>query len=347
MSSEWVGGRDAMRHRRSLVHLVSVVALLLSACGAPTGMEVEPTSGSLVTQPPQGQRGWSVTSTPSPTHTPCPMYTPPPTPELTARVETTAEDVVTPTPLPVASPTLTPRLTQEAAPGPVGQPETQFVWAVLDSEMEAAAVGETNDAREVALERIPDRDPAPPLTIVVDRVVVNRDGDQYTVLGWVRNDGDQVYRGVGVLGTFYDERDYRFGPVKATCACYTLSPGERCAFMLENYARDYVAYHLHPEGVPVSASWVRPVDLSVDSVAASAYGAGMVRIVGTIQNPTTAVVHGVRVYAQLMDSRGCLISVGSRILPGPLEGEQSMGFQMLVPSVPYASVNVSAEGEVR
>lgn len=347
MSSEWVGGRDAMRHRRPLVHLVLLVALLLSACGAPTGMGVESASGSLVTQPPQGQRGWSVTSTPYPAHTLHPTYTPSPTPELTTRVEATPEGVVTPTLLPVASSTLTSQLTQEAAEGLVGQPETQFVGAALNSEMETAAVGEANDAREVALERIPDRDPAPPLTIVVDRVMVNRDGDRYTVLGWVRNDGDQVYRGVGVLGTFYDERDYRFGPVKAICACYSLSPGERCAFKLENYARDYVAYHLHPEGVPVSASWVQPVSLSVDGVAAYAYGADTIRIVGTIQNPTTAVVHGVRVYAQLMDSHGCLISVGSSILPGPLGGEQSMGFQMLVSSVPYASVSVSAEGEVR
>ena len=55
------------------------------------------------------------------------------------------------------------------------------------------------------LTRIEDTDPGPPMTIQVSTVRIKENG-YYKLTGLVRNDGAEVYGGVGVIATFFTGR---------------------------------------------------------------------------------------------------------------------------------------------
>jgi hypothetical protein len=191
----------------------------------------------------------------------------------------------------------------------------------------------------VELARIPDPDPAPPLTILVSKILIQQNG-YYRLTVTVRNDGTETYGGVGVVATFYEgenactqrqvtrrapdgseqtitveDCDYNWhGPVKVYAACQLLEPGAQCPFSLEIYPADYVSYLLHPEGTPVPNR--QPASLALSDVRVSNNGLGYVRVTGTATNANPFTVRDANVAATLLDADGQIVNVESILVPG-------------------------------
>jgi hypothetical protein len=220
----------------------------------------------------------------------------------------------------------------------------------------------------VLLERIPDTDPAPPFTILVSTIRVGENGN-YKVTGKVRNDGSENYGGVGVVATFYEEEkpcterdvttrrrpdgsggetitvDFCYfnwhGPVKVYAACQLLEPGAECPFSLEIYPKDYVAYHLHPEGTPVE--FRQPASLALSNVSVSNTGLGYVRFAGTVTNGNPFSVRDAHIAGTLFDANGQIVSVGSILVPGELASGASVDFDLRVEYAPYTKYLLDAQ----
>jgi len=199
----------------------------------------------------------------------------------------------------------------------------------------------------IALSRVDDVDPAPPFAVLVDSVRLVEGGATYKVTGWIRNDGAETYEGIGLEATFYDGSAWHFGPFDAICACYTLEPGQSCAFSAEAYARDYTEYRLHPEGAPLKAWTGSPTALTVTDAVVAGIEAGYVRLTGVVQNQTGSAVNAVRVSVALMDSDGAVTGVGTTIVAGQLAPGAETSFSLRVLSGVYASHNVTAEAELQ
>ena len=218
----------------------------------------------------------------------------------------------------------------------------------------------------VDLERIPDTDPAPPLTILVSTIRIAQNG-YYKVTGTVRNDGAEVYGGIGVIGTFYEEAnqctkrevtvrgrdgseqtiivedcDYNWhGPVEVYAACQLLEPGAQCPFSLEIYPEEYVSYLLHPEGAPVQ--YRQPAPLALSGVNVYNNGLGYVCITGTATNANQFTVRDANISGTLMNASGQIVSVGSIIVPGQIAPGASVSFDVRVKYEPYSSYQLNAE----
>lgn len=200
---------------------------------------------------------------------------------------------------------------------------------------------------EVALTRVPDTDPAPPLTVVVDSVKRLAGGTGYQVAGIIRNEGDVMYEGIGAEATFYDGSPWHHGPFDAKVGCHTLLPGQSCAFTVEAYARRYTSYRLHPEGSPVKAWTGSSAPLAVSGIEATGPTAGYVRLAGVVCNDTPTVVETVRVSGSLLDVNGRVAGVASAVVCDRLEpGERSV-FNLLITAATYTSVRVTGEGQLR
>jgi hypothetical protein len=219
----------------------------------------------------------------------------------------------------------------------------------------------------VNLERIPDTDPAPPLTILVSAVQIKENG-YYKLTGTVRNDSSDTYGGVGVVATFYEADpppcsegqvtrrgpggseeiitveicDYNWhGPVKAYAACMLLEPGAECPFSLEIYPEDYVSYLLHPEGAPVQ--YRQPAPLGLSNLNVHNNGLGYVRITGTATNANAFSVWDAHIAGTLMNSAGQIVSVGSIVVPGEIAPGASVVFDMRIEYTPYATYELHAQ----
>ena len=199
----------------------------------------------------------------------------------------------------------------------------------------------------LVLTRAEDVDPAPPFVVRVDGVRLVDGGETYKVTGWIRNDGVVTYEGIGLEATFYDGSDWHFGPFDATCGCYSLAPGQSCAFTVEAYARDYTGYRLHPEGTPLKAWTGSPTALTVRDVVVAFDVAGYVRLTGLVKNQTGSAVTAVRVSAALLDSHGAVTGVGTTIVSGKLAPGAEVSFSLRVPADIYASHTVTAEAELQ
>ena len=202
-------------------------------------------------------------------------------------------------------------------------------------------------AAVIALSRVEDVDPAPPFAVRVDSVRLVDGGETYKVTGWIHNDGAVTYEGIGLEATFYDGSEWHFGPFDATCGCYTLAPGQSCAFSVEAYARDYAGYRLHPEGGPLKAWTGSPTALTVKCADVAGSVAGYVQLTGVVQNQTGSTVNAVRVSAALMDSDGAVTGVGTMIVAGQLAPGAETSFSLRVLSGVYASHSVTAEAELQ
>jgi hypothetical protein len=223
----------------------------------------------------------------------------------------------------------------------------------------------------VALTRIPDTDPGPPLTILVSVVRITARGD-YKVTGMVRNDGSDVYGGISVIATFFTapECGERYmqsgdgkgrgekeegeggsveygcdpnwhGPVEVYAACQLLAPGATCPFSLEIYPRDYVSYHLHPEGVPVE--YRQPASLTVRDLHVIHDGLGYVHILGTATNENAFAVRDAHIAGTLLDAAGHITSVGMALVPGDIAPGASVAFDIRIAHAPYATYRVQAQ----
>jgi hypothetical protein len=195
-------------------------------------------------------------------------------------------------------------------------------------------------AVDVTLERIPDTDPGPPFTILVDTIRIQEDG-KYRVTGRVRNDGSETYEGVGVHASFLDETGMGHGPVDVYVPCPFLEPGAVCPFSLEIYARDYVAYHLHPLGQPVV--YRQPAPLVLSGLAVFNDGVGNVRMTGRATNGNTFAVRDPTIAGALVDSSGRIVSVGSTSVLGDVAPGASVSFDVRVNYAPYSTYKLYAQ----
>jgi hypothetical protein len=196
----------------------------------------------------------------------------------------------------------------------------------------------------VALTRVADTDPGPPLTLEVSGVRIRENGG-YKVTGLVRNDGGEIYGGIGVIATFYTDApppNYH-GPVEVYAACPLLAPGAACPFSLGIYGREYVAYRLHPKGAPVDPH--QPAGLAVGGLSVTHDGFGYVHIRGTATNENAFAVRDAYVAGTLMDASGRIVSVGLAIVPGEIAPGAGVAFDVRVEEERYSRYRVDAQAE--
>lgn len=300
----------------SVTNLALVAIILLTACSAPettpvaregigtTGATPAVTGAQNANQPAATVTPYP-TYTPYPTHTPYPTYTPYPT---STPLPTVTPPAPTPTAVPIATEIPVPAEALTALPIPT------------------TSAG-TSAPRVVELRRIPDTDPAPPFTILVDVIRIREDG-YYMITGWVRNDGSETYEGVGVRASFLDDKGGGRGPVDVYCPCPFLEPGAECPFSLEAYPWNYVAYRLHPLGQPVV--YRHPAPIAVSALGLSDDGIGNVRITGTVINENEFTVTEATVVGALMDDGGRVVSVGWTLIPGDILPGDSKPFDLFI-----------------
>jgi hypothetical protein len=193
----------------------------------------------------------------------------------------------------------------------------------------------------VELERIPDTDPAPPITILVDAIRIKADG-YYKVTGMVRNDGSEAYEGVGVRASFLDDKGWGYGAVEVYCPCRVVEAGAECPFSLKAFPHNYVAYRLHPFGQPVV--YHQPASLALSGLDVSDDGIGNVRITGVATNANAFTVSDAVVAGTLIDSAGRVVSVGSIWLLGDILPGDSRSFVLRIENEPYARYQLHAQG---
>jgi len=282
----------------------------------------------------------------------------------------------TATGLPVATPAATATPLQGPTPTAVEAGTATEVAVVAEVAAPAAtpvAEAAETPAGTVELERRTDNAPAPPLTIEVDSIRIDENG-HYELLGTVRNDGAETYEGIGLLATFYVERQCServvrvgdgpgepgqvptsrmekvcdpdwYGPVEARLPCPYLEPGSVCAFSVETYGRDYVAYELHPFGQPVQQIvWRQAASLAVSDVRVWQDALGAVHIGGMATNENRFVVRDVTAVGALLDGEGKVVSVGSAIVLGDVAPGEYVSFDVRIGFLPYSSYELIVQG---
>ncbi len=195
-------------------------------------------------------------------------------------------------------------------------------------------------APSLELERIPDTDPGPPFTIVVDNIRVKENG-YYKITGWVRNDGAEIYERVGVHASFRDDEGNGYGPIDVYCPSPFLEPRAECPFSLEMHLKNCVAYHLHPRGQPVV--YRQPAAVSLGGLSVSNDGVGNVRVTGTATNENPFTVKNPSIVIVLIDASGRIVNVGStRVLEDIAPGD-SVSFDLRIEHEPYATYQLYAQ----
>jgi len=281
----------------------------------------------------------------------------------------------TPAPPAPAAQTPTPTPTPPSTPTPADPSSTAAV-SVAAAVASAAPLAQpstagqppTAGAAAPEMERLPDTDPGPPLSIWVDTIRITESGN-YELLGRVRNEGAETYEGIGVVATFYVEQQCGdrfltmgppgqpsggtveyvcdpnwYGPVAVHCPCPFLKPGAECPFSLEIYGRDYVAYALHPLGQPIQQFvWRQEASLVLSDVRISRDELGAVRIKGVATNENTFTVRNVTVAGTLLDSAGNIVSVGSTVVLGEVAPGGSVSFDLRLDYTPYADYTLYAQ----
>lgn len=262
----------------------------------------------------------------APTYTPYPTYTPLPT----------FTPVPTSTPLPTNTPTLGPTPTETLPPSPTPT-ETSTPGPTRPPVTPTPANTPTP-----AMTRIEDKDPGPPLTILVS---ANRAGanSTYLVTGLVRNDSTETYEGIGVTATFFDDQNFRHGPLKADLPFLLLRPGESCPFSIEIAARRVVSFLLHPEG---RATGRESVPVVLGNIAFYYDSAESVRIVGTVTNKNPYKIKNVAVAGVLKDAGGQIVSLGSTfVLEEDILPNAAVRFDLRIPRVSFARYELFAQAE--
>ena len=310
-----------------VTNLALVAIILLTACSAPATTPVAQTGIGTTGATPAVAGAQNATQpaavTPYPTYTPYPTFTPYPTHTpypTSAPLPSATPPAPTPTAVPLATQVPVPAEAPTALPIPT-------------------APAGTSGSRVVELRRIPDTDPAPPLTIRVDVIRIKQDG-YYMITGWVRNDGSEIYEAVGVRASFLDDEGRGYGAVDVYCPCPFLEPGAGCPFSLDAYPHNYEAYRLHPRGQPVV--YRRPAPIAVSALHLSDDGLGNVRITGTLINENEFTVTEATVAGALMDDGGRVVSVGWTLVLGDILPGDSKPFDLLIHYEPYARYQLYA-----
>jgi hypothetical protein len=187
-----------------------------------------------------------------------------------------------------------------------------------------------------------DADPAPPLTILVSRLRLVDGGTTYQMIGSIRNDGSEIYRGIDVVATFFDTEGDRHRVAEVECACRLLVPGDACPFRLEIYADDYVKYKLHPKGVPTQHR--HPLTLAVEQANVSRDGAGNVHITGRVLNFHSVTIDHILVRGELLDASGHVVNLDSTALLGDIAPGADAPFDVRIAHEPYVTHRLTAVG---
>lgn len=308
------------------------IVLLLVACKAPQTVivtqevtrEIEVTR--IVVEKETTEVEPAATFTPYPTYTPYPTNTPLPAPTETSTAISTTGPTPTETPAPTSTPAPTKPPAPTNTPGPVRPTTTP------------APV----QAPTPAMTRIEDHDPGPPLTILVSANRVLPDS-VYQVTGLVRNDGTETYEAVGVMATFFDDQDFRQGPLSARMPFLLLRPGEVCPFSVELAARNIEAFLLHPEG---RATGRESAAVQIQNLNVIYDGTESIRITGRALNPNAFKIKSVAVVAVLIDAGGQITSLGSTyVLEEDIGPQAAVSFDLRVKRVPFNTYQIYAQAE--
>jgi hypothetical protein len=320
------------RSRSTFVRHVApflVAAVLLAACGT------QPTAP----QAPPAEAGAAAEDA-------LPTEELAPTEDVAAAGPEVAESVAEPTSAPVAlSPTETPAPAVAPTQPPTTTADVEAAAFVTPTLIPLPAVKQTAPkATPVALTRLADTDPAPPLTVVVHTIAA-QDNGHTRLTGMVRNDAAETYEGVAVLASFVDDQERGQGPVEVYVPCPYLEPGAECPFALEVYGTNMVSYRLHPSGHPVVYGQLATVAVRVSSVSSD--GVGNVRITGTATNEFPVPVSSVTVAGTLLDRDGLVVSTGWDLVYGELEPGASAPFDLRIEYRPWATYQVVGQATRR
>jgi len=339
-----------------LLNVTIILALLLSACSARTSETTAPAT----TPEPQATTtpvSLSPTETSSPTHTPAPTDTPPPTNTAVP----TATDEPTATLEPPAPVTETAHVTATGT-----EPSKEPIPTATTPPTNQVPTVHAPMGQAVELVRIEDTDPGPPIVIQVSAVRIKGNGN-VQVTGWVRNDGTQVYGGIGVIATFFTELECGetrvqnqgrkgqpgsgtveygcapnwHGPVEVYATCSLLAPDAECPFSFEIYAREYEAYHLHPKGAPVE--YHQPASLTLSGLNVYHDHFGYVHITGTATNGNAFAVRDAYISGMLIDAGGHIASVGMTLSPGNIAAGAGVTFDLRIEQAPHVRYEVQAQ----
>lgn len=302
---------------RRYMHLALLVVVLLTACSKQRAVTVTPpfVEGQNADQPTATNTS-EPTPTSRPTNPPAPADTPVPTSSPTL----TSSPTIAPTATEVVPPTETAAPTEAPTETPASQPAQTM--PVIRSV-----------ARPVELLRVPDTDPAPPFTILVDAIRLHEDG-RYKVTGTIRNDGSEIYESIGVRASFLDDEGNSYLPFDVFSPCLYLEPGAECPFSLGIYGRDLVEYRLHPNGRPAD-EYLQPVSLVLSGLNASSLAIGYVNIVGTVTNASAVTVKSAVLAGELLDANGQIVSVGSTRVVREMKPGSSVPFDLYIEYEPY------------
>jgi hypothetical protein len=191
------------------------------------------------------------------------------------------------------------------------------------------------------MERVRDEDPGPPLTILVsaNRAEAN---STYKVTGIMRNDTAETYEAIGIVATFFDDQDFRHGPLEADVPFLLLGPGEECPFSVELAARRVQAFLLHPNG---RATGRRSAPVLIRNVSLT-YSTDSVRVTGTAINGNAFKIKNVAVAGVLTDASGQIVSLGSTyVLEEDIAANGSVGFDLRIERVPFLRYRLYAQAE--
>ncbi|MBL7201615.1 MAG: hypothetical protein ISS56_15860 [Anaerolineae bacterium] len=311
---------------KRLVSCMLLGVILLTACGAPKTVIVtqEVTRVVEVTQVVKEDPA----SKPAPTFTRYPTYTPYPTHTL----------FPTPTNTATTTPTMGPTSTPTVTPTPSAMPTEMSTQAPTRPPVTPAPVVPPTPA----MTQIKDTDPGPPFTIVVS---ANRSGENstYKVTGTMFNHSSKMYEAVGMNATFYDDQNFRHGPLDVNVPFQLLAPGEETPFSIEIAARRVQSFLLHPEG---RATGRESAPVTLSNVSLSYAGTDSVRISGLAANPNAFMIKNVAVAGVLLDGSGQIVSLGSTyVLQEDITQNSSVAFDLRIPRVPFLRYQLYAQSE--
>jgi hypothetical protein len=310
------------------LYILAILAFATAACTAPQTVvvtqevirEIEVTRVVIEKQEGVQPAAPAATYTPYPTYTPQPTYTPFPTltpmPTSTPTAGYTPTETATPTLMPTETPTPAPTR-PPTTPTPVNTPIP-------------------------ALIRLNDTDPGPPLTLLVSS---NRAGENstYKVTGIVRNNSTETYEAIRINATFFDDQNFRHGPLQAKFPFLLLGPNEECPFSIEIAARRVVSFLLHPDG---RATGRESAAVALSNVNLYYDSADSIRITGIATNKNEFKLKDVTVAGVLRDTSEQIVSLGSTIvLQEDILPNAWVQFELRIPRTSFYHYQLYAQAE--
>jgi hypothetical protein len=192
------------------------------------------------------------------------------------------------------------------------------------------------------LQRLPNTDPGPPFEIEIS---ANRalENSVYKVTGLMTNTSSKHYEAVGMNATFFDDEDFRHGPLEVDVPFRLLAPGESCPWSIEIAARRVQAVLLQPEGRP-SLTEAAPVVLSGLQLVYD--GIESIRVTGYATNANEFMIKNVAVAGVLLDEYRQIVSLGSTfVLQENIQPNASVRFDLRIPREPFTRYWVYAQAE--